>query len=216
MTQSIKIHSPEDIPDAVYRSLQQSGVVLHATETVYGLTCRWDSEAALQKVAHIKQRPPQQPYSLMVGNVETILSLIGSSDTRLRDWLNELYPAPITLLLPRQKEAPIAYWNQFSHLGFRIPDDPVCQALCRNTGLPLITTSANLSGDPPPVAVPEIVSDIRDKVDWLLDSGPCRYRVPSTIIQFSENFDDYKLIREGAFSVTTFDHYFRKLCDSKK
>jgi L-threonylcarbamoyladenylate synthase len=216
MIQSIIINSATEIPEAVYLSLQQDGVVLHATETVYGLTCRWDSEAALQKVAHIKQRPPQQPYSLMVGDVDTILSLIGSRDSRLRDWLNGLYPAPITLLLPRKKAAPISYWNQFSHLGFRIPDDPVCQALCRTTGLPLITTSANLSGDPPPVAIHQVVAEIRDKVDWLLDSGACRYRVPSTIVQLSENFDEYKLIREGAFSVETFDNYFRQLCDSKK
>jgi L-threonylcarbamoyladenylate synthase len=215
MMQSIQILSANEIPEGVFLSLKDNGIVLHATETVYGLTCRWDSEEALLKVARIKQRPPLQPYSLMVSDVDTILSLIGSTDNRFRDWLSGLYPAPITLLLPRKKEAALSYWNQFSHLGFRIPDDPVCQILCRKSGLPLITTSANLSGDPPPVSADQLASVIRDNVDWLLDSGPCLYRVPSTIIQLSENFEDFKIIREGAFSVKKFEQYFIKLRYSK-
>ncbi|RMI00516.1 MAG: Sua5/YciO/YrdC/YwlC family protein, partial [Calditrichaeota bacterium] len=120
--------------------LRKGGVVLHPTETVYGLAARWDSEAALEKVSRIKGRPPQQPYSIMVHQADTIPELLGWQSALLEGLVKAFFPGPVTLLLPRRKTLAPEYWNRFSYLGFRMPEHRLSRELIRLTGTPLITT----------------------------------------------------------------------------
>lgn len=211
-----KLKITDEIPQNVADCLKNGGVIAHATETVYGLACRWDDESALERVAIIKQRPPEQPYSLLVNDVDSICQLTGMNDLQMRNFLEMLFPAPVTVLLPRIRDAKIAFWNGFPLLGFRLPDDPLCQKLVAAAGAPLITTSANLSGEAPPVSAEQLSGKIAQRVDFILDSGSCKYQIPSTIVQLNNTLDTYRVIRTGAFSTKDFDEIFRKFSSRKK
>lgn len=211
-----KLKITDEIPQNVADCLKNGGVIAHATETVYGLACRWDDESALERVAIIKQRPPEQPYSLLVNDVDSICQLTGMNDLQMRNFLETLFPAPVTVLLPRIRDAKIAFWNGFPLLGFRLPDDPLCQKLVAAAGAPLITTSANLSGEAPPVSAEQLSGKIAQKVDFTLDSGTCKYQIPSTVVQLNNTLDTYRVIRTGAFSTKDFDEIFRKFSSRKK
>lgn len=199
---------PQKLQEAV-RYLKSSGVVAHGTETVYGLAVQWSDWEAIQILSHIKRRSLKQPYSIMVDAADDIIDLSGWDSPPLRRLLERIFPGPITLLLPRKRHFELEYWNQFQDIGFRLPDHRLSRELVREAGVPLITTSANISGEPSPASAQEISEKISNNVDLVIDSGVCPFKVPSTIISIEVSRRDFKVIRSGAFSIEQFNQIFK-------
>ncbi len=212
MTQNrFKIPTDEIPPELLTRAghiLRSGGVVLHPTETVYGLAAHWEREEALQRIARIKGRSPAQPFTLMVASIEDILRISGYTSELLQRFLKAVFPVPLTVLLPHRQTLPVAYWRQFPVLGFRMPDHRPSLQLVQAAGAPLVTTSANLTGQSPPKALQEVPDAIVSQVDLTLDGGLCRFQVPSTIIQIDPEQWTYQLIRPGAFPVAKINRFF--------
>ncbi len=177
--------------------LRNGGVIIHATETVYGLATRWDVEASLKRVADLKHRGIHQPFSIMVNSLEQIVAILGELPENIHRFLQRLFPAPVTVLIPRTHPVAVPYWNHFPYLGFRYPSHELSVQLVTATGVPLITTSANLSGQPPAQSVDEIPANLRHQVDLILDSGKIEGGVPSTIVRITEDWQTLELVREG-------------------
>ena len=180
------------------RVLKTGGVVLHPTETVYGLAAVFDNPSALQRVLRLKGRSLQQPFSLMVADIAWILNLVGQSAPECERFLRHVFPAPLTLLLPREKKLSTAYWNQFEYLGFRLPEHPLSRNLVQWVGKPIITTSANLTGQPAPSQPEEIAPEIVNGVEVFLDGGETHFKVPSTIVKISWSEKQITCVRAGA------------------
>ena len=190
------------------RILSSSGVIAHATETVYGLAAKWNDWNAIQKLTSIKKRSLQQPYSIMVNSIEQIVELAGWESPHLSQLLEAIFPGPVSLLIPHKREFELPYWKQFSEIGIRFPDHNISRELVLSTQSPLITTSANISGDAPPKSCPEISTLILDEVSCVLDSGPCLLKIPSTIIKVDFDKRKFTIIRQGAFSTDKFSQIF--------
>jgi len=208
----LKINAQNPQPQKLQKAvgfLKNSGVVAHGTETVYGLATLWNDWEAIQKLSHIKRRSLKQPYSIMVDAVDDIIELSGCDSPPLQKLLESVFPGPITLLLPRKRHFELEYWNQFQDIGFRLPDHRLSRELVRKAGVPLITTSANISGEPSPAFAQEISEEITNSVDLVIDSGVCPFKVPSTIISVEVGKRDYKVIRAGAFSIEQFNQIFK-------
>jgi L-threonylcarbamoyladenylate synthase len=178
--------------------LKKNQVIVHPTETVYGLAGNYSSDRVIQKVMEIKGRKTTQPFSILVDNIATILELSGNDDEWLEGFLTQILPDAITVLVPRKRKLEFSFWNQFSHLGFRFPQHSISTSLVKLSGTPLITTSANLSGEKFPPSINEISREILDCVFLVLDAGETIYKIPSTIIKISDKEPDIELIREGA------------------
>ncbi len=191
--------------------LRQGEVIAHATETVYGLAVVYRDAAAIERLSELKQRPPDQPYSLLVSEIGQIIPLIGWETPALRKLLTGLFPAPVTVLLPRKRRLTPDFWNQFDTLGFRLPDHPLSLALVKSVGEPIITTSANISKEPPPVTATDISPQILQGIACLLDSGICPLKIPSTIIHVDLANRRYQVVREGAYPVAEIEAIFSKL-----
>ena len=191
--------------------LKNSGVIVHATETVYGLAARWDDWEAIQKLCRVKQRPLTQPYSVMVDSADEISEIAGWDSPPLRRLLNAVFPGPLTLLLPRRRQFALDYWNQFEDIGFRLPEHRLSRELIKKTATPLLTTSANLSGEGSPASAGELSEEIINAVDLVLDSGECPYKIPSTIIKVNLSERDFSIIRPGAFPVERFSQIFKAI-----
>lgn len=190
--------------------LTGGGIIVHATETVYGFTAKWDQINALKRITKIKSRIGNKPYSLMLSNVDDVFRISGLENNRLREFLNIIYPAPITLILEKKKNLDNKYWNAFPEIGFRIPDHLLSTKLIEMVGAPLITTSANKSGKVPPKSFTELSSEIIKKVDLVLNSGLCIFNVPSTIIKIHSSLCTYTVLREGAYPTPQFQSNFKR------
>lgn len=191
--------------------LRTGEIIAHATETVYGLAVVYRDAVAIERLSELKQRPPDQPYSLLVSEIWQIIELIGWETPALRKLLTGLFPAPVTVLLPRKRRLTPDFWNQFDTLGFRLPDHPLSHALVKGVGEPIITTSANVAKAPPPVAAMDISWEILQGIACLLDSGICPLKIPSTVIHVDLTNRRYQVVREGAYPVAEIEAIFSKL-----
>ena len=189
--------------------LRDGGIVVHATETVYGIAARWDDAEALARVAQIKGRNLRQPFSVMFAEVSAVKSVLGWWDERLAALFSMLFPAPVTLIVPNRNPERLPYWQQFGDTGIRMPDHAVSRRLIEQAGCPLITTSANCAGEPPPVSLAEITPNILNQADAVLDSGPCLLKVPSSIYRIVADPPSWQEIRAGAFPSAQFTAHFQ-------
>lgn len=181
-------HEIISIADSVVRCLVKPGsVALVPTETVYGLVCRWDDRAAIEKIYDLKQRSETKPLALFVASSDQLdPAEVILTPTALR--LTEAFcPGPITLIVANREG---------KTTGFRIPDHPLIHQLLRQTGFPLASTSANRSGRPNALNIEQALAELNGEPDVVIDAGPLPADArASTVIDVSG--PDWKILREG-------------------
>ncbi|MFJ1227893.1 L-threonylcarbamoyladenylate synthase type 1 TsaC [Yersinia proxima] len=135
----------------VLQALQQEEVIAYPTEAVFGLGCDPDSEKAVNALLALKQRPWQKGLILIAANYEQLKPYI--DDAALTDSQREtifsVWPGPVTWVIPARPETPCWLTGSFDSLAVRVSDHPLVQQLCSQYGKPLVSTSANLSGQEP-------------------------------------------------------------------
>ncbi|WP_442801705.1 L-threonylcarbamoyladenylate synthase type 1 TsaC [Serratia rubidaea] len=136
---------------AIINALNNQQVVAYPTEAVFGLGCDPDSDQALHKLLDLKQRPWEKGLILIAADYQQLLPYI--DDSRLtpsqREMIFASWPGPVTWVIPAKPTTPRLLTGRFDSLAVRVSDHPLVQRLCREFGKPLVSTSANLSGQPP-------------------------------------------------------------------
>jgi tRNA threonylcarbamoyl adenosine modification protein (Sua5/YciO/YrdC/YwlC family) len=174
----------EDVLDEIAAVLRAGGVALLPTDTIYGLHASATNEQAVARIRSMKERGDQKPFVIIAASIEQLTAL----GATIPDALRHIWPAPLTAILASRETT----------IAARVPDLPWLRALLQRTG-PLVSTSANRSGEPPITTPGMLALDLLEAVDALLDAGP-REGQPSTIVDFTG--DEPRLVREGdpAFS----------------
>jgi len=172
--------------------LARGGTVVYPTETVYGIGASVFIPRAVERVFEIKGRPRGMPLSVAVASFEMMgeIARIDDGDLPL---LRRVLPGPVTFLVERGPKLPDLVTAGSELVGIRFPDHPAALELIALSG-PITSTSANLSGLPPPASLAELDGEIRKNVDLVLDGGRSRYGLPSTLVDLAER----KVIRRGA------------------
>lgn len=132
----------------VLRALQQEEVIAYPTEAVFGLGCDPDSEKAVNALLALKQRPWQKGLILIAANYEQLKPYVNDaalSDAQ-REAIFSVWPGPVTWVIPARPETPRWLTGSFDSLAVRVSDHPLVQQLCAQYGKPVVSTSANLSG----------------------------------------------------------------------
>ncbi len=172
--------------------LARGGTAVYPTETVYGIGASVFIPEAVDRVFEIKGRARKMPLSVAVASFEMI-EQVASIDERDMPLLRKMLPGPITVLVERNPDLPDPVTAGSPLVGIRFPDHPMALELIGMTG-PITSTSANLSGNPPPASLEELDPKIAEKVDIVLDGGRSRFARPSTLVDLAAR----KVIREGA------------------
>jgi L-threonylcarbamoyladenylate synthase len=176
--------------------LRRGGVVVYPTETLYGLGARADDEAALARLARAKLRPEGKPLPLVAADlaqVERVATLAGPA-ARVAA---RLWPGPLTLVLPARAGVSAAVTGGTGTVGIRIPGSEVARALALGAGAPLVSTSANPSGGPPPSTVAALDPALVAAVDHVLDGGATPGGDPSTVVEIGPD-GAVRVLRAGA------------------
>lgn len=177
--------------------LQNEEIIIHPTETVYGIAAVYYSQSAISKINRLKQRSPSQPYSIMVNSIEKILEISGVRLEWVRNFLAKILPGAVTVLLPRLRRLEHDYWDRFPQLGFRYPNHRLSTLLISLVGQPLITTSANLYGEPPVQSVAQLPANLVDNCSLVVNGGETPGNIASTIIQINVDQKTISLVRTG-------------------
>jgi L-threonylcarbamoyladenylate synthase len=162
-------------------ALRRGGLVAYPTETFYGLGVLATDAAAVARLARAKGRPDGKPLPLLaadVAAVETVAVLDGAAHRVAA----RLWPGPLTLVLPARPGLPEAVTAGTGTVGIRVPGSAVARALAREAGGPIVSTSANPSGGPPPRRVGELDPALRARVDLVLDGGETPGGLASTVV----------------------------------
>ncbi|HDZ8829628.1 Sua5/YciO/YrdC/YwlC family protein [Aeromonas dhakensis] len=151
-------------------SLQHDGVIAYATEAVFGLGCDPDSEAAVQRLLAIKQRPVEKGLILIAADLAQLQDYIDldqlTSEQLAR--VEASWPGPFTWIMPARPDTPAWLTGQFDTLAVRVTAHPQVQALCRAFGKPLVSTSANLTGEEPARRLADIGELLASQLAYIL------------------------------------------------
>jgi L-threonylcarbamoyladenylate synthase len=178
------------------RLILEGGLVAFPTETVYGLGGDATNERAVAAIFEAKGRPQFNPLISHVLGPDEAKRLVRWSDTADR-LAARFWPGPLTLVLPRAKESPIALLATagLDTVAVRAPAHPLAQALIRAVGRPLAAPSANRSGTVSPTRAEHVAESLGDRVKMILDGGPCQVGLESTVLDLST--DAPTLLRPG-------------------
>jgi L-threonylcarbamoyladenylate synthase len=174
-------HDPLDAA----RALAAGGVVAFPTETVYGLGAHAEQPEAVRRVFAIKGRPAGHPLIVHGADAAVLDRYARTVTPAARALADAFWPGPLTLVVPRAAAVPDAVTGGRDTVGLRVPDQPLARAMLSALGAGVAAPSANLFGRTSPTTADHVQDDLGDKIDLILDGGPCAVGVESTILDIS-------------------------------
>ena len=178
--------------------LLSGGLVAIPTETVYGLAANGLNPEAVAKIFIAKGRPQDNPLILHVseaGEMERFCHSIPESAYRLAE---AFWPGPLTMVLPARDCVPKCTTAGLPTVAIRCPDNDITRKIIALAGVPLAAPSANLSGKPSTTTAQHVLHDHDGRIDAIVDGGPCRVGVESTIVDLSDGTP--RLLRPGGIT----------------
>jgi len=181
-------------------ALKSGRIIAFPTDTVYGVAVLpWDTDI-LARLHKAKQRRTDHPIPLLLSDADQ-LERVATIPRHLRHQVEQLisrfWPGGLTLVLAKTEIVP----NLVSHthtVGVRVPDLALARTLIRDAGGVLAVTSANISGQPSPITAQEVEGQLGGRIDMILDGGPSRGGVPSSVIDCTVS--PPTLLRRGAIA----------------
>ena len=186
--------------------LAEGGLVGFPTETVYGVGANAAREDALGRLAALKGRPQDKPFTLHLGERDLVDQYVPGLSLVDRCFLRKAWPGPVTVVFELSegqmeqggavlgtKQTEALYYN--SSIGIRLPDDAVAQRLLSGLGFPVVASSANPAGESPPTSGQEVLEHLEGQIEVLLDAGPTRFSRASTIVRITR--EGFTVLREG-------------------
>ena len=175
--------------------IANGGLVAIPTETVYGLGANGLDETAVAKIFEAKGRPQDNPLILHVADISDMERFCHSIPKAAYDLAGAFWPGPLTLVLPARDIVPKRTTGGLSTVAVRCPDCDVTRQIIRLAGIPLAAPSANISGKPSTTTAEHVLHDHNGRIDAIVDGGPCRVGVESTIVDLTD--DQPRLLRPG-------------------
>ncbi len=176
--------------------LKRGGLVAFPTDTVYGLGACFNDVKAIERIYQLKQRPHDMALPLLVADIIQMAEVAELSPFA-RLLARRFLPGALTLVLPRTKIVPDIITGGGEKVAVRIPAHPVPVALIRGVGMPVVGTSANITGQPSTLTADEVLSQFGDKIDLVVD-GRSPGGVESTVVDVTGEV--VRILREGAVS----------------
>ncbi|MBM3186046.1 MAG: threonylcarbamoyl-AMP synthase [Bacteroidetes bacterium] len=179
--------------------LQKGELVAIPTETVYGLAADGTNNLAIHKIFEAKGRPKTNPLILHFSNSEAISPYIKDFPKELEKLAELFWPGPLTLLLNKSNLVPDIITSGHDRVAVRVPAHSITLDLLKNLPFPLAAPSANLYGKISPTKTEHVFNQLKGKIPYILEGGPCNKGLESTIV----GMENEKLIiyRLGSISV---------------
>jgi L-threonylcarbamoyladenylate synthase len=198
LDRSFVIVGPEDL-DRCADLLRAGGLVAFPTETVYGLGANALDEVAVARVFEAKGRPRFDPLIVHVARWDDALPFVRDVSDGTRRLAERFWPGPLTLLLPKTDRIPDLVTAGLGEVGVRVPDHPLAQKLLERAGVPVAAPSANPFGRISPTTARHVADQLEDRVDAILDGGPCRVGVESTVVRHGSH--GIEVLRLGGVTI---------------
>ena len=178
--------------------IKKGGVVIFPTETVYGIGTNGLDKNAIKKLYEVKQRPLNKPISLLVNNIEMVEKIAKNITEVEYKLMERFFPGPLTIILEKRDIVPDILTSNTNTIGIRMPSGEIAKKLIEFAGVPIATSSSNISGKPSGTNITDIKKDFEGKIDCFIDNGESELGIPSTVIRIIDNIPH--ILRQGAIS----------------
>jgi L-threonylcarbamoyladenylate synthase len=179
--------------------LEQGELVAIPTETVYGLAGNALQNVSVLKIFETKNRPEFDPLIVHVSGISNAEKYVEEIPDQALALVREFWPGPLTLLLKKKTIIPDLVTSGLDTVGIRCPNHPLTQQLLKKLSFPLAAPSANPFGYVSPTTAQHVNDQLGDKINYILDGGPCDVGIESTIIGFED--DEPVVYRFGGLSL---------------
>ena len=207
---------PASAPDTVILAaqlLREGQLVALPTETVYGLGANGLNPDAVKKIFEAKGRPQDNPLILHVTDMEQVDALCHHIPESAYALAQAFWPGPLTMVLPARDLIPKCTTAELPTVAVRCPDNETTRQIIRLAGVPVAAPSANLSGKPSTTTAMHVLHDHNGKIPLIVDDGPCRVGVESTIVDLTET--PPRLLRPGGITPEELIHVLGQLTVDK-
>lgn len=178
--------------------IKNGDLVAIPTETVYGLGANGLDPQAVAKIFEAKGRPQDNPLILHVADAAQIDELCHHIPQAAYRLAESFWPGPLTMVLPARECVPRCTTAGLPTVAVRCPDNEITRQIIRLAGVPVAAPSANISGKPSTTTAQHVLHDHNGRIGLIVDGGPCRVGVESTIVDLSE--DRPRLLRPGGIT----------------
>ncbi|MEN6476971.1 MAG: L-threonylcarbamoyladenylate synthase [Rectinema sp.] len=181
--------------DAIARGL----LVAIPTETVYGLGADAFDPIAVARIFEAKRRPNFDPLIVHIARIGDAERVAASIPAKARALMDALWPGPLTLILPKRSEVPDIVTSGLETVALRFPSHPVARRVIELSGTVVAAPSANPFGYLSPTTAEHVASMLGDKIDFIVDGGPCEVGVESTVLDAC--VDPPRVLRPGGMAL---------------
>lgn len=180
-----------DFEDDVKRasiSIADNGVILYPTDTIWGLGGNAFNLKVIDKVFSIKERPKDKSLIILLADARDIIKYVAAPHPDIID-IVQSFTQPTTVIYDNALGFPDDLVHEDGSIGIRVTTDPFCKSLIKRIGVPLISTSANISGAPSPKIFTEISDEIKNNVDYVIQHRQDDTTVaqPSKIVRINDD-----------------------------
>lgn len=174
--------------DQCLRTLSQGGTILYPTDTIWGIGCDATNEAAVEKIYQIKDRPPAKSLIILLTDERDVLQYVANPDLRVFDYLQTTYK-PTTVIYEGAIGLAGNLIPEDGTIAIRLVNEPFCRHLIKRLKKPLVSTSANLSGQPAPLSFKHVPEAVKSSVDYVVqyrqnDDAPAQ---PSAVVKWNRD-----------------------------
>lgn len=182
--------------EAASRAVEAGEVLLYPTDTVYGFGCHGLCSPALERILQLKRRNADKGLLLLIPDLQMAERLSRRLPRQFERLASRLWPGPVTFLVPAAPTLPAAITGGQGKVGIRYPNLPFLRLWLERVAAPIVSTSANLAGQPAPETGVELESLFGMNVDLFLDAGALPESAPSTVLDLCGKAP--RIVRQGA------------------
>lgn len=182
----------------VVETLRKGGIIAYPTDTTYGIGCSIFNKKGIERIYMLKQREKKKPFSFICSDLSEVARYAKVSNFAFKT-MKRCLPGPYTFVLDATSIVPDLLLTKQKTVGIRIPANPICIAIIKELGHPIITTSANRSGEEP-IGDPFLIEDqLGNDLNIIVDGGVLPADVSSVVSLIG---DVPNVLREGVGDVS--------------
>jgi L-threonylcarbamoyladenylate synthase len=185
--------------NAAAEAVLRGGVIAFPTDTLYGLSCSLFDAAAVEMIARLKRRDPSLAVISLIPESGQAWGLALDVNETAERLMRRYWPGPLSLIFQSAPIVPPRVRGAGGTVALRCPDDTLCQKLLARIGGPVVSSSANISGQPPAETAEDVRRIFGNQLDLILDGGPRHGERSSTLVDVSGTRP--RLLRRGALDV---------------
>ena len=188
----------ENIIKEIVNVLDNDGLIIFPTDTVYGIACNSYSDKAIKRLYKAKKRDFNKPISVLTDSISKIDLMVDNINEKEKELMNKYFPGNLTIIFNKKEHVSDLLTSNSPTIGVRIPNNKVALKILSSYPYPLATTSANISGEDNGTEINDFIDEFKDTVDIIIDGGKTT-DIPSTIVRVENS--EIKVLRDGSLKI---------------